>query len=62
MDLEVKMQTPVRKGRDRNFFAVIGRAYDAYREFERLSMMSDESLAARNMTRDEIAHYIMMRL
>ena len=56
------MQTPVQKPRDRNFFAVVGRAYDAYREFERLSMMSDEALAARNMTRDEISHYILTRL
>ena len=60
--LEVMMQTPVQKPRDRNFFAVVGRAYDAYREFERLSMMSDEALAARNMTRDEISHYILTRL
>ena len=56
------MQTPVRKGRGRNFFAAIGRAFDAHREFERLSMMSDESLAARKMTRDEIANYIVGRL
>lgn len=56
------MQTPIQKRRDRNFFAVVGRAYEAYREFERLNMMSDESLAARNMTRDEIAHYIVTRL
>jgi len=56
------MHTPVQKPRDRNFFAVIGRAFDAHREFERLSTMSDERLAAHNMTRDEIAHYILTRL
>jgi hypothetical protein len=56
------MQTSVQKPRERNFFAVVGRAFDAHREFERLSMMSDERLAARNLTRDEIAHYILNRL
>lgn len=56
------MHMPVPKPRDRNFFAVIGRAYDAYREFERLSTMSDERLAARNMKRDEIARYVLTRL
>lgn len=56
------MQTPVRKGRRRNFFAVVGRAYDAYREFEQLNMMSDEGLAARNLTRDGIGQHIVTRL
>ncbi len=56
------MHTPVQKPRDRNFFAVIGRAFEAHREFERLSTMSDERLAARKLTRNDIAHYILARL
>jgi len=56
------MQTPVQKRRDRSFFAVFGRALDAQREFERLSMMSDKDLAARNLTREGIARHVLSRL
>ena len=56
------MQTPGQKPRGRNFFAVIGRAFEASREFDRLNMMSDRGLAARNLSRNDIAHYILGRL
>lgn len=46
----------------RNFFATIGRAVDAHLEFERLNNMSDESLAALNLTRDQIPQHIVARL
>ena len=46
----------------RNFFATLGRAVDAHLEFERLNNMSDESLAALNLTRDQIPQHIIARL
>ncbi len=46
----------------RSFFATLGRAVDAHLEFERLSNMSDESLAALNLTRDQIPQHIIARL
>ena len=48
--------------RRRGFFAAVGRAVEAHLEFERLSNMSDESLAALNLTRDQIPQHIVARL
>lgn len=46
----------------RGFFNALGRAVDAHLEFERLYTMSDRSLAAMNLTRDQIPQYIISRL
>jgi hypothetical protein len=48
--------------RRRGFFDSLGRAYQASYEFERLTGMSDEALAARNLTREQIPQYIASRL
>ena len=48
--------------RRRGFFEVIGRAYDASFEFQRLSRMSDKGLAAMNLTREQIPQYIASKL
>jgi len=50
------------RNRRRSFFETLGRAYNASFEFERLNRMSDESLAAMNLTREQIPHYIVSRL
>ncbi len=46
----------------RGFFDSLGRAYQASFEFQRLSSMSDEALAARNLTREQIPQYIASKL
>ncbi|MCG8546525.1 MAG: hypothetical protein MJE12_20190 [Alphaproteobacteria bacterium] len=46
----------------RGFFSGLGRAIDAYHEFDRLNKMSDESLATMNLSRDQIPQYIASRL
>lgn len=52
-----------RQPRRRNgFFATLGRAVEAQIEFERLSNMSDEALAALNLTREQIPQHIVSRL
>jgi len=48
--------------RRRGFFDAIGRAYNASFEFERLNRMSDQGLAAMNLTREQIPQYIASRL
>ena len=48
--------------RGRGFFEAIGRAHEARIEFERLYAMSDEALAARNLTREQIPQYIASKL
>lgn len=48
--------------RPRGFLATLGRALDAQHDFERLNHMSDRSLAAMNLTRDQIPQYIVSRL
>lgn len=48
--------------RPRGFFQALGRAYDASFEFQRLNRMSDRSLAAMNLTREQIPQYIASRL
>lgn len=48
--------------RRRSFFETLGRAYNASFEFERLNRMSDQGLAAMNLTREQIPHYIVSRL
>ena len=48
--------------RNRGFFDSLGRAYQASFEFQRLSGMSDEALAARNLTREQIPQYIASKL
>ena len=50
------------QSRRRGLFAALGRAVEAHLEFERLSNMSDESLAALNLTRDQIPQHIVSRL
>lgn len=47
------------------FFASIGQGFNAYIEtisrqdqIERLNAMSDEQLAAKGLTRDQIVHYV----
>jgi len=49
-------------GRPRGFFEALGRAYNASFEFQRLNGMSDRSLAALNLTREQIPQYIASRL
>ena len=51
-----------RSRRHRGFFESLGRAYEASNEFQRLIGMSDEALAARNLTREQIPQYIASRL
>ncbi len=46
----------------RGFFESLGRAYEASNEFHRLTGMSDEALAARNLTREQIPQYIASKL
>lgn len=46
----------------RGFLSGLGRAIDAYHEFDRLNKMSDESLATMNLSRDQIPQYIASRL
>ena len=46
----------------RGFFGVLSRAIDAYHEFDRLNKMSDETLAAMNLSRDQIPQYVASRL
>lgn len=46
----------------RGFFEFFGRAYQARFEYQRLNDMSDEALAARNLTREQIPQYIASRL
>lgn len=48
--------------RRRGFFDTLGRAYNASFEFQRLNRMSDQSLAAMNLTREQIPQYIVSRL
>jgi hypothetical protein len=61
------MEAPMHAGakslqQRRGFFDVIGRAYDASFEFQRLSRMSDKGLAAMNLTREQIPQYIASKL
>ena len=42
--------------------ATLGRAIDAHHQFERLNGMSDSSLAALNLTREQIPQFIVSRL
>ena len=49
-------------GQRRGLMGALGRAIDAHNQFERLNNMSDTSLAALNLTREQIPQYIVSRL
>jgi len=60
--MEATMKAGANRPRRRGFLDAINRAYQASFEFQRLTGMSDEALAARNLTRDQIPQYISSRL
>jgi len=53
---------PKTSGQRRGFMATLGRAIDAHNQFQRLNSMNDTSLAAMNLTREQIPRFIVSRL